>query len=59
MSHTEQPHILLPTLASDSVRGTGTWALNHGDSAKYQLGPSSILASTDCTIQMHYQATKS
>ena len=59
MSHSEQPHILLPTLESDSALGTGTWALNHGDSHKYQLGPSSILASVGCRIWMHYQATKS
>ena len=50
MSHSEQPHILLPTLESDSALGTGTWALNHGDSHKYQLGPSSILASVGCRI---------
>ena len=42
MSYTEQPHILLPTLESESVLGPGTWTLNRGDSRKYQLGPSSI-----------------
>ena len=53
MSHSEQPHILLPTLESDGALGTRTWALNGGDSHKYQSGPSSVLASAveECGLQ--------
>lgn len=52
MSHSEQPHILLPALESDGALGTRTWALNRGDSHKYQSGPSSVLASAGCRMRV-------
>ena len=46
MSHIEQPSIVQPTVESDRVLGTETWAQNHSASDKYQLQPSSTSASS-------------